>query len=99
MRIKELEVRERELPIQLKMKELKVARTAASETSRQGKFDLRKHVRFVLPFQDTEVGKHFLHFEKIPSSLEWPKEVWTLLLQSALLVSAFSPVCKSGLRL
>ena len=43
---------------------------------------------FVPPFQDTEVDKYFLHFEKIASSLEWPKEVWTLLLQSVLLGKA-----------
>ena len=37
------------------------------------------------PFQDTEVDKYILHFEKMASSLEWLKEVWTLLLQSVLL--------------
>ena len=85
MRIKELEIRERELSIQLKAKELEVARTVVSETR---KFDMSKNVLFVPPFQDTEVDKYFLHFEKIASSLEWPKEVWTLLLQSALLGKA-----------
>ena len=30
----------------------------------------------------------FLHFEKVASSLSWPKEVWTLLFQSALLHKA-----------
>ena len=88
MRIKELEIRERELSIQLKAKELEVARTVTSEASRREKFDMSKHIRFVPPFQDTEVDKYFLHFEKIASSLEWPKEVWTLLLQSVLLGKA-----------
>ena len=41
---------------------------------------LMEHICLVPPFQDTEVDKYFLHFEKIASSLEWPKEVWTLLL-------------------
>jgi len=36
-------------------------------------------------FQDTEVDKYFLHFTKVAASLEWPKEVWTLLLQSTLI--------------
>ena len=49
---------------------------------------MSKHIRFMPPFQDTEVDKYFLHFEKIASSLEWPKEVWTLLLQSVLLGKA-----------
>ena len=46
---------------------------------------MSKHIRFVPPFQDSEVDKYFLHFEKVASSLEWPKEVWTLLLQSTLI--------------
>ena len=49
---------------------------------------MSKHIRFVPPFQDTEVDKYFLHFEKITSSLEWPKEVWILLLQSVLMGKA-----------
>ena len=74
------------ISIQLKAKELKVASTVASETSRREKFDMSKHVCFILTFQDTEVDKYFLHFEKkIALSLEWLKEVWTILLQSALL--------------
>ena len=88
MRINELEIRERELSIQLKAKELEVARTVTSETSRREKFDMSKHIHFVPLFQDTEVDKYFLHFENIVSSLEWPKEVWTLLLQSLLLGKA-----------
>ena len=39
------------------------------------KFDISKQIRFVPPFQEKEVDKYFLHFEKIASSLEWPSEV------------------------
>ena len=88
MRIKELEIRERKLSIQLKAKELEVARTLTSEASRREKFDMSKHISFVPPFQDTEVDKYLLHFEKIASSMEWLKEVWILLLQSVLLGKA-----------
>ena len=31
------------------------------------------------------MDKYFLNFENIALSLEWPKKVWTLLLQSVLL--------------
>ena len=34
------------------------------------------------------MDKYFLHFEKIASSLEWPCEVWILLLQSVLVGKA-----------
>ena len=47
-------------------------------------FDPTKYVKFVPKFQEIEVDKFFLHFEKIATNLKWPKEVWTLLLQSSL---------------
>jgi len=53
-------------------------------TSASSAFDISKHIRFVPPFQENEVDKYFLHFEKVATSLEWPKDVWTLLLQSVL---------------
>ena len=66
-----------------------MAKTATSSAGKMEKFNMSKHIRFVPAFQDTEVDKYFLHFEKIASSLEWPKEeVWTLLLQSVLLGKA-----------
>ena len=46
------------------------------------KFDATKNIRLVPKFQETEVDKYFLHFEKTAESLKWPKESWTLLLQS-----------------
>ena len=89
LRLKEIELRERELAMQVKIKELEVAAASTmSPTPGSSDFDVSKHVRFVPPFQETEVDKYFLHFEKVASSLAWPKEVWTLLLQSALLGKA-----------
>ena len=40
------------------------------------------------PFQETEVDKYFLHFEKVAENLKWPKEHWTLLLQSVVIGKA-----------
>ena len=48
-------------------------------------FDVTKHIRLVPPFQEKEVDKYFLHFEKVAENLNWPKEHWTLLLQSVLI--------------
>ena len=90
--MKEMELREQELALQLKLKELEIATASTAppvpRTSRQAEFDVTKQVRFVPPFQETEVNKYFLHFEKVASSLSWPKQVWTLLLQSSLLGKA-----------
>ena len=51
-------------------------------------FDVTKHIRLVPPFQEKEVDKYFLHFEKSAENLKWPKEHWTLLLQSVLIGKA-----------
>ena len=51
-------------------------------------FDVAKHIRLVPPFQEKEVDKYFLHFEKVAEKLNWPKEHWTLLLQSVLIGKA-----------
>ena len=51
-------------------------------------FDVKKHIRLVPPFQEKEVDKYFLHFEKVAENLNWPKEHWTLLLQSVLIGKA-----------
>ena len=39
-------------------------------------------MKFVQSFAKTEVDKYFQHFEVV-QSLKWPKEAWTLLLQSS----------------
>ena len=51
-------------------------------------FDVTKHIRLVPPFQEKEVDKYFLHFEKVAENLKWPQEHWTLLLQSVVIGKA-----------
>ena len=51
-------------------------------------FYVRKHIRLVPPFQEKKVNKYFLHFEKAAENLKWPKEHWTLLLQSVVIGKA-----------
>ena len=43
---------------------------------------------YIPPFQEREIDKYFLHFEKVATSLEWPRDIWTLLLQSVLVGKA-----------
>ena len=40
-------------------------------------FDVSKHIKLVLPFQEREVDKYFLHFKKIAMSLGWPRAAAT----------------------
>jgi len=71
-KLKELELREKELAIQLKMRKLESHPPAASATitAKMPSFDVSKHIRLVPPFQEKEVDKYFVQFEKIATSLE-----------------------------
>lgn len=96
-RIKEMEVRHRELEVeamQLKVKILELEHQPKvppqsrdpSETSHSphGSFDVSRHIALVPPFRETEVDSYFNAFERIAAALNWPKDVWSLLLQCKL---------------
>ncbi|MDA3086465.1 RNase H-like domain-containing protein [Campylobacter sp. CS_ED1] len=85
----EREEKERDRQFQLQMKELELRSQSENNTSRYNQnFDVTKHIRLVPPFQEKEVDKYFMHFEKVAENLKWPKEHWTLLLQSSLIGKA-----------
>ena len=70
--------------LELRRLELQDREKERESQLRPPQFDVSKHIRFVPPFQEKEVDKYFLYYEKIATSLEWPRETWTLLLQSVL---------------
>ena len=81
--------REKEREFQLRMREIEMQERAHRPKQKiEYNFDVTKHIRLVPPFQEKEVDKYFLHFEKIAENLNWPKEHWTLLLQSVLIGKA-----------
>ena len=41
-------------------------------------FDVTQHIRLVPPFQEKEVDKYFLHFEKVAENLKWPERALDL---------------------
>ena len=61
---------------ELRMKELEMQNmTVKRQPLDSGvHFDITKHIRLVPPFQEKEVDKYFLHFEKVAENLKWPKE-------------------------
>ena len=78
--------REKERDFQLRMREIEMQERANQPKQKiEYNFDVTKHIRLVPPFQEKEVDKYFLHFEKVAENLNWPKEHWTLLLQSVLI--------------
>ena len=86
---REREEREKETEFQLRMREIEMQERANQPKQKIiYNFDVTKHIRLVPPFQEKEVDKYFLHFEKVTENLNWPKEHWTLLLQSVLIGKA-----------
>ena len=80
-----------ELQHELEMKKLELRAKLGSDLSVENstaKFDVTKYIKFVPPFQQTDVDKYFLHFEKVAGNLKWPKEYWVMLLQSVLVGKA-----------
>ena len=87
----EIEEKERERQFQLRMKEIELNDKSKSKSlplATSTVFDVTKRIRLVPPFQEKEVDKYFLHFEKVAENLKWPREHWTLLLQSVVIGKA-----------
>ena len=85
----ERQLEREKLEFQIKMRELEVReRVNQIESRKSSHFDVTKNIRLVPPFQEKEVDKYFLHFEKVAVNLKWPREHWTLLLQTVLIGKA-----------
>jgi len=72
LKFKKLKLKEKELSIQLKLRELQAGPKETHVTRRIEKltdFGISKQIRFVLAFQETEVDKYFTYFEKIAQEL------------------------------
>lgn len=109
LRIREAEVRQRELEVQamhLKVRALELEQGAAASAKpaclptpspsphAQDGFDVSRHVALAPPFRESEVDSYFSAFERIAATLNWPKNVWPLLLQCKLVGKA-QEVCNS----
>lgn len=84
----EREERERDRQFQLQIKQMEIDRANQTRHNTEKPFDVTKYIKLVPNFDETDVDKFFLHFEKVADNLKWPKEHWTLLLQSVLLGKA-----------
>ncbi|XP_043962798.1 uncharacterized protein LOC122825436 isoform X2 [Gambusia affinis] len=52
------------------------------------KFDVSKNIALVPVFRESEVDSYFNAFERIAVALEWPKEMWAVLMQCKLIGKA-----------
>lgn len=63
-------------------------------TSIVDQFNASKKIVLVPPFREGEVDSYFTAFEHIKTTLKWPEDVWSLLLQCKL-VGRAQEVCAS----
>ena len=72
----EMEENEKERQYNLRMKELEMQDKVKIKSLEDlgTHFDVIKHIRLFPPFQEKEVDKYFLHFEKVAENLKWPKK-------------------------
>nr|XP_054592002.1 uncharacterized protein LOC107372891 isoform X3 [Nothobranchius furzeri]XP_054592003.1 uncharacterized protein LOC107372891 isoform X3 [Nothobranchius furzeri] len=63
------------------------AMSPSAATSLPPAFDVSKCISLLPPFRETEVNGYFPAFKRIAVTLQWPREVWSLLLQCRLSVA------------
>lgn len=51
-------------------------------------FDVSKNISLVPAFREAEVDSYFSAFERIASALDWPRDMWPILLQCTLIGKA-----------
>ncbi len=57
-------------------------------------FDPSRHIKLVPPFRESEVDAYFIAFERIAAKLNWPRDMWALMMQCSLVGKA-QEVCSA----
>ncbi|KAI3357900.1 hypothetical protein L3Q82_016288, partial [Scortum barcoo] len=101
LQVRRLEI-EAEKEVKLKQLEVEAMKITSEQTSshpvdkssssqtisyRQG-FDVSKNIALVPAFRETEVDSYFNAFERIATALDWPMDMWPILLQCKLVGKA-----------
>ncbi len=83
----EIEIRkieaDKEARIHIRRMELE-AGVSPHPVGKPGHFDVGRNIAVVPPFRESEVDSYFSAFERVAAALQWPKDVWPLLLQCKL---------------
>nr|XP_054592949.1 uncharacterized protein LOC129159780 [Nothobranchius furzeri] len=77
-------IRKLELEAQLSNPGLHITPTKAPQPATTPAFDISKCISLMPTFRETEVDSYFVAFERIAETLQWPRGVWSLLLQCKL---------------
>ncbi|XP_041484226.1 uncharacterized protein LOC121430866 [Lytechinus variegatus] len=74
--------------LKVEAKQLDIKKLEMESSLKYTRFDLAKESRLVPKFCEDEIDAFFLAFEKLARRLDWPKQFWTLLIQTALVGKA-----------
>ncbi|XP_062902675.1 uncharacterized protein LOC134345629 [Mobula hypostoma] len=83
-RDRQLEREEKQREREFELEKLRLRAEQGLVPNHGGGFRATQEVRLVPPFDDTDVDRYFLHFEKVAISQDWPRDKWVVLLQSVL---------------
>lgn len=78
----EYKIKDLELHQALRLKELELKARESGVVPSDRPFDVTRNIRLVPPFNENEVDKFFAHFERVATVMKWPRDVWTITLQS-----------------
>lgn len=79
----ELKKLDAETAVRMRQLELQAREHSHGRTITSG-FDVSKNISLVPVFRESEVEVYFGVFERIAAALQWPKDVWAILLQCRL---------------
>ena len=77
-----LELEKAKMEQEIRLREIRLTEIR-QEPDRKG-FDLAKQVRLVPKFVEANIDEYFPHFEIMATNMNWPRESWAMLLQTAL---------------
>ena len=83
-----MKMKEMEIKGQLKLKELELEGKRMHEKEKSECYEIGRYIKLVPQFNESDIDKYFLHFEKVAETCKWPKDIWTMLLQSVLVGKA-----------
>ena len=84
---KEMRLRELEIESQ-REKRLERESNSRITEKEKSKHEISRNIKLVPKFHEKDVEKYFQHFEKIAQSMEWAREIWSMMLQSVLIGKA-----------
>ena len=100
LEIRRLEI-EAEKEVKLRRLEVEAMRVSSGQTAymfdnsalaqtnlQKQNFDVSKNIALVPTFRESEVDSYFNAFERIATALDWPKDMWPILLQCKLVGKA-----------